>query len=83
LLKDFRKKPMPFLGDDPRLVQLQDFDQMARASGHPGPPTTAASEVETNWIIPLMIAQAVQSGNVNEAVNWATGKIEAIYAKNK
>ena len=83
LLKDLRKKPMPILGEDPRLTMLQDFDQVARASGYPGPPTTAAAEVDSNWIVPLMIGQAVQSGNVDEAVNWASGKIEAIYAKYK
>jgi multiple sugar transport system substrate-binding protein len=83
MLKDFRKKPMAILGDDPRLAHLQDFDQIARASGHPGPPSTAASEVESNWIIPLMMAQAVQSGSVDQAVDWATGKVEAIYAKYK
>ena len=31
LLKDFRKKPMPIIGTDPRLELLQDFDQVARA----------------------------------------------------
>jgi multiple sugar transport system substrate-binding protein len=83
LLKNFRKKPMPIIGEDPKLQILQDFDEAARAVGHPGPPTPAAAEVEQNWIIPLMIGQAVQSGNVDEAVNWASGKIEAIYAKYK
>ena len=80
-LKDMRKKPMPILGDDPRLTALQDFDQIARTSGHPGPATPAAAEVEANWIMPLMIAQAVQSNNVDEAISWAEGKINAIYAK--
>ena len=83
MLKDFRKKPMPILGEYPRLAHLQDFDQIARASGHPGPPSVAASEVESNWIIPLMIAQAVQTNNVNEAINWAEGKLAAVYDKYK
>jgi multiple sugar transport system substrate-binding protein len=83
LLKDLRKKPMPILGDDPRLVALQDFDQIARASGYPGPPTLAAAEVESNWLMPLMIGHAVQDGNVDEAVKWADEKVQAIYAKYK
>jgi multiple sugar transport system substrate-binding protein len=83
MLKDFRKKPMPILGEDPRLAHLQDFDQIARASGHPGPPSIAASEVEANWLIPLMMGQAVQTGNVNEAINWAEAKIKAVYDKHK
>jgi multiple sugar transport system substrate-binding protein len=81
LLKDFRKKPMPILGEDPRLTVLQDFDQFAHTSGYPGPPTQAAGEVEANWIVPLMVGRAVQDGDVNGAVDWATQKIEAIYAK--
>lgn len=81
LLKDFRKKPMPILGEEPKLNVLQDFDQVVRAVGYPGPPTAAAGEVESNWIIPLMVAHAVNDGDVNAAVEWGTQKVEAIYAK--
>jgi hypothetical protein len=81
VLKDFRKKPMPILGEDPRFNILQDFDQYVRVAGYPGPPTEAAGEVEANWIVPLMVGRAVQDGDVNGAVDWATQKIEAIYAK--
>ena len=83
LLKDFRKKPMAFLGEEPKLNVLQDFDQVARSVGYPGPPTPAAGEVESNWIIPLMVARAVVDGDVNGATEWATQKVEAIYAKHK
>ena len=81
VLKDFRKKPMPILGEDPRLTVLQDFDQVIHSVGYPGPPTPAAGEVESNWIIPLMVARAVSDKDVNAAVEWATQKIDAIYAK--
>jgi multiple sugar transport system substrate-binding protein len=81
LVKDYRKKPMPILGEDPRLTQLQDFDQIAHPSGWPGPPTPSAGEVESNWIVPLMVGRAVQDGNVDSAVEWAAGRIQAIYAK--
>jgi multiple sugar transport system substrate-binding protein len=81
VLKDYRKKPMPILGEDPRLTQLQDFDQFAHATGWPASPTPVAGEVESNWIIPQMVARAVQDGNVDGAVEWATGRIQAIYAK--
>jgi multiple sugar transport system substrate-binding protein len=80
LLRNFRKKPMPVLGEDPRLTMLQDFDQVARVVGHPGPPTPAAAEVESNWIIPLTVGRAVQ-GNVDDAVSWAGSRIEQIYKK--
>lgn len=81
LLKDFRKKPMLVLGEDPKLQVLQDFDQYTRAVGYPGPITSAAGEVESNWIIPLMVGRAVQDNNVDGAVEWATQKVEQIYSK--
>ncbi len=83
MLKDFRKKPMAFLGEEPKLNVLQDFDQVAKSVGYPGPPTPAAGEVESNWIIPLMVARAVVDGDVNGAAEWGTQKVEAIYAKHK
>jgi multiple sugar transport system substrate-binding protein len=81
MLKDYRKKPMPILGEDPRFGLLQDFDQVAHVAGYPGPPNAAAGEAEANWIIPLMVGQAVQNGDINAAIEWATQKLEAIYAK--
>ena len=81
VLKDLRKKPMLVLGEEPKLTVLQDFDQVAHSVGYPGPPTPPAGEVESNWIIPLMVARAVNDGDVNGAVEWATQKVEAIYAK--
>ena len=81
VLKDLRKKPMAILGEDPKLNPLQDFDQVIHSVGYPGPPTPAAGEVESNWIIPLMVARAVTDNDVNGAVEWATQKVEAIYAK--
>ena len=64
-----------------KLKLLKDAESWSTVIGHPGPPTPAAAEVEQNWIIPLMIGQAVQSENVDTAVDWATEKIDAIYAK--
>jgi len=81
VLKDLRKKPMPILGEEPKLTVLQDFDQVIHSVGYPGPPTQAAGEVESNWIIPLMVGRAVNDGDINGAVEWATQKVEAIYAK--
>ena len=81
LVKDLRKKPMPILGEDPRLTLLQDFDQVAHVAGYPGPPNAAAGEAEANWIVPLMVGRVVQDGDINGAVDWATQKLEAIYAK--
>jgi hypothetical protein len=74
---------MAVLGEDPRFTLLQDFAETARLTGYPGPPTPAAAEVEANSIVPLMVARAVDDGNVDAAVSWATQKIQAIYARHK
>jgi multiple sugar transport system substrate-binding protein len=83
VLLNFRKKPMPILGDDPKYALLQDVLEYFYTTGHPGVPTPAAGEVDANWIVPLMVARAVQDGNVDEAANWGQQKLEAIYAKYK
>ena len=80
MLLAFRQKPMIVLGDDPKLKILQDFGEIARASGHPGPPTVASAEVDANWVIPLMIGRAVR-GDAEGAITWAVEKVESIYAK--
>jgi multiple sugar transport system substrate-binding protein len=83
LLQAFLKKPMPILGEEPKLDVLQDAHEWTRFTGYPGPTTAAAGEVETNWVIPLMVARAVQDGNLDGAIGWAQGRIEAIYAKHR
>src|SRR5262249_10384351 len=79
----YLKKPMPILGEEPKLEILQDAHEWTRFTGYPGPTTAAAGEVETNWTVPLMVARAVQDGNVDGAIGWAQGRIEAIYAKHR
>src|SRR5204862_6977134 len=69
VLKDFRKKTMPILGEEPKYQILQDFDQVAHAVGWPVPPTPDAGEVEDNWIVALMVARATQDGLVEAACN--------------
>lgn len=83
MLKGFLKKPMPILGEDPKLTMLQDADQWTSFVGYPGPTTAAAGEVFENWVIPLMVGRAVTSGNIDEAIGWAEQRIKAIYAKHK
>jgi multiple sugar transport system substrate-binding protein len=82
-LVNWRKKPMPFLGDSPKYSVDQDAANYYRASGYPGKPTQAAAEVESNWIVSLMVARAVGDKNVNAAIEWAEQKIQTIYDKHK
>jgi multiple sugar transport system substrate-binding protein len=82
-LVNWRKKPMPILGDSPKYSVDQDAADYYRASGYPGKPTQAAGEVEANWIVPLMVARAVGDNNLDGAMEWAEQKIQAIYDKYK
>ena len=84
MLKDFRKKPMPIIGEDPKLELLQDFDKAARVVGHPGPPTPAAGRSRAELDHPADDrAGRPDRATSTTAVEWATQKIEAIYAKYK
>ena len=82
-LVNWRKKPMPHLGDNPKYAVDQDAANYYRASGYPGKPTQAAAEVESNWIVSLMVGRAVRDKNVNAAVEWAEERIKTIYDKYK
>ena len=54
---------------------------MIHSVGYPGPPTPASAEVESNWLIPLMVARAVNDGDVKGAVEWGVQKVQAVYDK--
>jgi multiple sugar transport system substrate-binding protein len=82
-LKDFYKKPMPVLGNDPKLTVLQDQLSINAFFGYPGPITPAAQEVLTTFVIPDMFTRVARGGNIDEAVNWAAGEYRRIYAKHK
>lgn len=82
-LVNWRKKPMPHLGDSPKYSVDQDAANYYRASGYPGKPSQAAAEVESNWIVSLMIGRAIRDKDVNAAVAWAEERITTIYAKYK
>jgi multiple sugar transport system substrate-binding protein len=81
LLRSFAKKPMPILGEDPRISALQEYGRIARTLGFPGPPTRAAEEVQARFIIPDMFARAVTGASLQEAIEWAEAEISAIYRK--
>src|SRR6266511_1121177 len=47
-------KPMPGLGNDPKLATLQEQGKITAFFGHPGPMSPAAQEVLTTFIVPDM-----------------------------
>lgn len=81
LLQSFAKKPMPILGEDPKLQVLQDIGQTARPTGYPGPITAAAQQVEDTYVITSMFAKAVTGASPEQAIAQAEQQLKTIYAK--
>src|SRR5690606_28253209 len=56
LLLDYAKPPMPILSEDPQIAPLQDYAQIARTAGFPGPVTNTATNLVSQYVIPDMFA---------------------------
>ena len=82
MLKQFEKKPMPVLAEDPKLTTLQDVGQWAAAVGWPGNPTKAAGEVFNAYIVPTMFQKACQGTAIDRAIADAETQIKQIYERN-
>lgn len=80
--------PMPFFSDDPsshprdKMNVLQTAGEWSDAFGYPGPDTPAVDEVNANFIIPDMMANAA-TGKMTpqESMKWAENEISRIYKK--
>jgi multiple sugar transport system substrate-binding protein len=82
-LKDAYKKPMPALGDDPKVKLLQDWDKVALVFGYPGPATAPAAEVLSTFVVPDMLTRYVRGEDLESSIKWGMGQIKAIYSKYK
>ncbi len=82
-LRDIYKKPMPILGADPKYGILQDWNNVARFFGFPGPVTAPAAEVLATFVVPDMLARYFRSGDLEGSAKWGTDQIKGIYAKYK
>ncbi len=82
-LKKWYTKPMPSLGDDPKVKLLQDWDKVAYVFGYPGPATAAASEVLSTFVLPDMLARYCRGEDLESAIKWGMGQIKSIYATYK
>jgi len=76
-------KPMPGLGNDPKLGILQEQDKITAFFGHPGPMSPAAQEVLTTFIVPDMFTRVARGGAIEDTMKWGVGEIRRIYAKQK
>ncbi len=82
-LKDQYKKPMPGLGQDPKLGVLQDQLTINAFFGFPGPITPASQEVLTTFVVPDMFTRVARGANVEDTAKWGVAEYRRIYAKYK
>lgn len=78
LLKGLNKKPMPVLGNEPKLQLLQDFQEDVKFIGYPGPMTKTATAMYAKFIIPTMFAEVVKGKPPRAAMDDAEKKLRAI-----
>src|SRR5256885_4690438 len=77
-LKKFTEKPMPVLGNEPKLKLLQDFQDDVIFIGHPGPMTKTATGMYAKFIIPTMFAEVAKGKNPRQAMDEAEQKLRAV-----
>jgi multiple sugar transport system substrate-binding protein len=79
---DHWKQPMPIIGNDTKLKQLQDIGKTARWIGSPGPVTVAAAEVLDQHLITNMFGRfATGQGSADEVIKEAVTLQKQIYQK--
>jgi multiple sugar transport system substrate-binding protein len=66
-------------GKDPVLLPFRNIPNQGRLMGYAGPPSRAAAEVNTKYIIVDMYAKAVQGMPAEDAVKWAHGELAKVY----
>ncbi len=82
-LRDHYKKPMPGLGNDPKLAVLQEQDKITAFFGFPGPMSPPAQEILTTFIVPDMFTRVARAGPIEDTMKWGVGEIRRVYAKHK
>ena len=82
-LKGWYKKPMPAVGDDPKIAVMQDWYKVTMVAGFPGPYSAPAAEVVSTFVIPDMLAKYCHGEELESTIKWGLGQIRGIYAKYK
>jgi multiple sugar transport system substrate-binding protein len=70
----------PVWNVDPILLPFRDIPNKGRLVGYAGPPSRAAAEAVTKYIIVDMYAKAVQGMPAEDAVKWAHDELVKVYA---
>jgi multiple sugar transport system substrate-binding protein len=68
-------------GRDPKTAMLKDYIKTAHMIGWPGPSDRKAEQARAEWIVPNMYTYyATGQKSLDEAVTWAEGELQRIYA---
>jgi len=76
--KDWEKHKL--WNDDPVMLPFRAIPLTGRLVGYAAPPSRAAAEAVTKYIIVDMYAKAVQGMPAEDAVRWAHEELVRIYA---
>lgn len=76
-LKANLKKPMPVIGREPALMIEQDFADIVRFIGYPGPMTKTATTAYAKFIVPTMFAEVAKGKSPRTAIDEAEKKMRA------
>ncbi|HEV8628363.1 MAG TPA: extracellular solute-binding protein [Acidimicrobiia bacterium] len=82
-LRNQYQKPMPGLGNDPKLAVLQEIDKITAFFGYPGPMSPPAQEILTTFIVPDMFTRVARGAPLEDTMKWGVGEIRRIYARHK
>jgi multiple sugar transport system substrate-binding protein len=77
-LKAFQKKPMPVIGNEPKLQLLQDYQEYVKFIGYPGPMTKTATSMYAKFIVPTMFAEVCKGKAPRAAMEEAEQKLRAV-----
>lgn len=77
-LKAFTRKPMPVIGNEPKLKLLEDFQDDVIFIGYPGPMTKIATGMYAKFIVPTMFAEVAKGKPIRAAMDDAEKKLRAI-----
>jgi multiple sugar transport system substrate-binding protein len=70
----------PLWQKDPVMLPFRQAARAGQLPGYAGPADRRAAELFSKYIIVDMYAKAVQGMPAEDAVNWATGEVQKIYA---
>ena len=81
-LKGHQTKPMPVLGSDPKLTQLQDIANYIQPVGYPGPSSQAAYDaLNTHTVTDMFSNYCTAKKSVDDSIAEAKKRLEASLQK--